>query len=62
MRFEEENQFKLAKNLHSRSPLALEQICFNFLGATWPSWVFACNFQQKNLFDNIRKYSNYALN
>jgi len=62
MRLEDEKQFELAKTLHTRSPLALEQICFNFLEMTWSSWVSACNIQQKNLFNNIRKYSNCVLN
>jgi len=55
---EDEKQFELAKRLHSRtqSPLALEQICFNFLEKTWPLWVSACNHTQQNFFNDIRKY------
>jgi len=57
MRLEKDEQFELAKKLHTKNPLALEQICFDYFDATWPSWVSACNIQQKNLFKNIRKCS-----
>jgi len=62
MRLEEENQFELAKKLHTQSPLTLKQICLNFLEDTWPSWVSACNSLGKNLFNNIRKYTMGCLN
>jgi len=59
---EKDEQFKMARKLHIRSPLALERLCLNFLEDTWIRWVFACNNLQQNLFVNIRKYLKGALN
>jgi len=58
LRLDEDEQFELAKKLHTQSPLNLKQICLNYLVKTWPLWISGCIKLKQNLFINIRKCNN----
>jgi len=48
--------FELAMKLHTQNPLTLKQICLNGILENWQLWLSACDQQNQNLLEILRKF------